>query len=56
VSDQEFIGETEARSRGFYVGDSHGKFVVGEDLIVRIEVKGGEEDKSSSPCEDFTCE
>jgi hypothetical protein len=38
MSNQEFIGETEASSGGvigeFSGADSHGRFVVGEELIV----------------------
>jgi hypothetical protein len=41
VSDQGFIGETEASSGvvigDFYMGDNRGRFVVGKELIVRIE-------------------
>jgi hypothetical protein len=41
VSDQGFIGETEASSGGvigqFSVGDSRGNFVIEEERIVRIE-------------------
>jgi hypothetical protein len=41
MSDQGFIGETEASSGGviggFQMGDNCGRFVIGEERIVRIE-------------------
>jgi hypothetical protein len=40
VSDQGFIGETEASSTvvigEFQMGDNRGKFVIGEEVIVKI--------------------
>jgi hypothetical protein len=38
VSDQGFIGETEVRLQWLSVGDNRGRFVVGEDLILWLEV------------------